>query len=154
MTYSMRRACHKSGDPPVLRRTTIAIALAGIAGMSLALANTNASGRDTPRALAEGAYIAMGLGTHSSKETHQLRTLIVKGAMKQWDPGGSESVADPLKPDLGTATFIDTWDRTRASWRTQWVRPRFVSGTRNYTEVYTPAGGYVTGMDVNFGLPL
>jgi glyoxylase-like metal-dependent hydrolase (beta-lactamase superfamily II) len=73
--------------------------------------------------------------------------------MKQWDPGGSESVADPLKPDLGTATFIDTWDRTRDSWRTEWVRPRFVSGKRNYTEVYTPAGGYVTGMDVNFGLP-
>ena len=137
----------------MLRRTTITIALAVIAGMSLALANTNASGRDTPQALAEGAYIAMGLGTHSSKETDQLRTLIVKGAMKQWDPGGSESVADPSKPDLGTATFIDTWDRTRDRWRTEWVRPRFVSGTRNYTEVYTPAGGYVTGMDVNFGMP-
>jgi glyoxylase-like metal-dependent hydrolase (beta-lactamase superfamily II) len=137
----------------VLRRTTITIALVGMAGMSLALANTNASGRDTPQALAEAAYIAMGLGTHSSEETDQLRTLITKGAMKQWDPGGSWSVADPLKPDLGTAAFIDTWDRTSDSWRTEWVRPRFVSGTRNYTEVYTAAGGYVTGMDVNFGLP-
>ena len=78
----------------MLRRTTITNALVGIAGMSLALANTNASGRDTPQALAEAAYIAMGLGTHSSKETDQLRTLIIKGAMKQWDPGGSESVAD------------------------------------------------------------
>lgn len=137
----------------MLRRTTITIALVGMAGMSLALANTNASGRDTPQALAEAAYIAMGLGTHSSEETDQLRTLITKGAMKQWDPGGSWSVADPLKPDLGTAAFIDTWDRTSDSWRTEWVRPRFVSGTRNYTEVYTAAGGYVTGMDVNFGLP-
>lgn len=137
----------------MLRRTTITIALVGIAGMSLALADTNASGRDTPQALAEAAYIAMGLGPHSSKETDQLRTLITQGAMKQWDPGGSESVADPLKPDLGAATFIDTWDRTRDSWRTEWVRPRFVSGTRSYTEVYTPAGGYVTGMDVNYGLP-
>jgi glyoxylase-like metal-dependent hydrolase (beta-lactamase superfamily II) len=129
------------------------MALVGIAGVSLALANTNANRRDTPRALAEAAYIAMGLDTHSSKQTDQLRTLIAKGAMTQWDPGGSESVADPLKPGLGTATFIDTWDRTRDSWRTEWVRPRFVSGTRNYTEVYTPAGGYVMGMDVNFGLP-
>ena len=137
----------------MLRRTTITIALVGIAVMSLALADTNASGRDTPRALAEAAYVAMGLGTHSSKETDRLRTLITKGAVKQWDPGGSESVDDPLKPDLGTATFIDTWDCTRDSWRTEWVRPRFVSGKRNYTEVYTPAGGYVTGMDVNFGLP-
>ena len=137
----------------MLRRTTITIALVGMAGMSLALANRNASGRDTPQALAEAAYIAMGLGTHSSEETDQLRTLITKGAMKQWDPGGSWSVADPLKPDLGTAAFIDTWDRTSDSWRTEWVRPRFVSGTRNYTEVYRAAGGYVTGMDVNFGLP-
>jgi hypothetical protein len=103
----------------VLRRTTITIALVGLAGMSLALADANASGRDTPRALAEAAYVAMGLGTHSSKETDRLRTLIIKGAVKQWDPGGSWSVDDPLKPDLGTATFIDTWDRTRDSWRTE-----------------------------------
>ena len=133
----------------MLRRTTITIALVGIAGMSLALANANASGRDTPQALAEAAYIAMGLGTHSSKETDQLRTLIIKGSMKQWDPGGSESVADLLKPDLGTAAFINTWDRTRDSWRTEWVRPGFLGGTRNYTEVYSPAGGYVTGVDLN-----
>ncbi len=137
----------------MLRRTTIIIALVAIASMSPALANANASERGTPQALAEAAYIAMGLGALSSKETDQLRTLIINGAMKQWDPGNSQSVADPLKPDLGTSTFTDIWDRTRNSWRTEWVRPKFVSGTRNYTEVYTRAGGYVTGMDVNYGLP-
>ncbi len=136
----------------MLRRTTIIIALVAIAGVILALANTNA-GRGTPQALAEAAYIAMGGSADSSKETDQIRTVITHGAMKHWDPGGSRSVADPLTPDLGTSTFIDTWDRTRDSWRTEWVRPKFVSGTRNYTEVYTPAGGYVTGMDVNGGLP-
>jgi glyoxylase-like metal-dependent hydrolase (beta-lactamase superfamily II) len=136
----------------VLRITTIIIALVGIAAASPALAKRIASGRDTPQALVEAAYVAMGGGALTS-QTDQLRTLIVKGAMKQWDPGGSESVADPSKSALGTSTFIDTWDRTRDSWRTEWVRPRFVSGTRNYTEVYTRAGGYVTGMDVNFGLP-
>jgi glyoxylase-like metal-dependent hydrolase (beta-lactamase superfamily II) len=89
----------------------------------------------------------------SSKGTVELRNVVTKGIVKQWDPGGSQSVTEPLKPDLGTSTFIDTWDRTRGSWRTDWTRPKFVSGTRNYTEVYTRAGGYVAGMDVNFGLP-
>lgn len=137
----------------MLRRTTIMSALVGIMGASPSLANPNAAVRNTPQALVEAAYIAMGGGAPSSKAADRLRTLITKGTMKQWDPGGSESVADPLKPDLGTSKFIDTWDRTRESWRTEWVRPKFVSGTRNYTEVYTPAGGYVTGMDVNYGLP-
>ena len=100
------------GDTPVLTRMTIAFALVAIAGINPALANTNATERDTPRALAEAAYVAMGLGTHSSNEADQLRTLIVNGAMKQWDPGGSESVADPSKPDSGTSTFTDTWDAT------------------------------------------
>jgi glyoxylase-like metal-dependent hydrolase (beta-lactamase superfamily II) len=129
------------------------MALVGILGASPALAKPNATGRDTPQALAEAAYIAMGGRALSSKETDQLRTFIAKGSMKQWDPGGSESVADPLKPSLGTSTFVDTWDHSRDSWRTDWVRPKFVGGTRNYTEVYTRAGGYVTGMDVNYGLP-
>lgn len=137
----------------MLRRTTIIIALVAIASVMPALANAKTSDRGTPQALAEAAYIAMGLGAHSSKEEDQLRTLIIKGSMKQWDPGGSESVADPLKPDAGTSTFTDTWDRTCDSWRTEWVRPKLASGTRNYTEVFTRAGGYVTGMDVNYGLP-
>jgi glyoxylase-like metal-dependent hydrolase (beta-lactamase superfamily II) len=137
----------------VLRRATVIIALVAIAGVTPVLANTDASERGTPQALAESAYIAMGFDDRSSREADQLRTLIVKGTMKQWGPGESRSVTDPLKPDLGTSTFTDTWDRKRDSWRTDWVRPKFVSGTRNYTEVYTPAGGYVTGMDVNYGLP-
>lgn len=137
----------------MLRRTTIIIALVAIASVMPALAGAKASERNTPQALAEAAYIAMGLDAHSSEDEDQLRTLVVEGSMKQWDPGGSESVADPLKPDAGTSTFTDVWDRTRDSWRTEWVRPRLASGTRNYTEVYTRAGGYVTGMDVNYGLP-
>jgi len=116
-----------------------------MACISLALANLNASGLDTPRAIAEAAYIAMGLGSHSSEEKDQLRTLITKGAMKQRDPGGSWSVADPLKPDLGTAAFIDTWDRTLDSWRTEWVRPRFVSGRRQQWSLQSSPSVSLTG---------
>jgi len=137
----------------VLTRMMITFAIVAVAGINPALANTNATERDTPQALAEAAYVAMGLSTHSSHEADQLRTLIVNGAMKQWDPGGSESVADPSNAHSGTSTFTDTWDRTRDSWRTEWVRPKLASGTRNYTEVYSRAGGYVTGMDVTYGLP-
>ena len=103
--------------------------------------------------MAEAAYVAMAGGVAPATETVQVRTVITKATVKYWDPGGSWSVADPLEPDLGTSSFTDTWDRASDSWRTDWVRPRFVSGTRTYTEVYTRAGGYVTGMDVNYGLP-
>ena len=71
----MKRSGYKLGDTPVLTRMTIAFALVAIAGINPALANTNATERDTPRALAEAAYVAMGLGIHSSNEAGQLRTL-------------------------------------------------------------------------------
>lgn len=129
----------------MLRRIVITIALAGMAGLCSACAGTNATTRNTPQSLAEAAYIAMG--------ADQVTTLVASGAITQWDPGGSRSVADPLQPGLGSSTFINTWDRRRDSWRTDWVRPKFVSGTRNYTEIYFRDGGYVTGMDVNYGLP-
>ena len=135
----------------MLRRRTITLGLVAVASASAAIAK--ASERDTPQALVESAHMAMGLGAHSSKETYELRTLRISGAIKQWSPGESRSVADPSEPDSATSTFSDTWDRTRDSWRTDWVRPKFVSGTRNYSEVYTRAGGYLTGMDVNYGLP-
>ena len=127
------------------------MALAAIAGLMPALAHAEVGEPGTPQALVEAAYVAMGL--ESPKEGDDLRTLIVKGAMQQWDPGGSRSVTDPLEPALGTAIFTDTWDRTHDSWRTEWVRPKLGTGTRQYSEVYTRDGGYVTGMDVNYGLP-
>ena len=50
--------------------------------------------------------------------------LIVRGSTQAWDPGESESVADPAKPDWGTSTFVQNWDRSRGLTRTDWVRPR------------------------------
>src|SRR5579862_7262761 len=62
-----------------------------VAGGSLAWAQTAAS----PQALAEAAYKATGM------DGVQARTLVVSGSLQAWDPGESDSVADPLKPDWG-----------------------------------------------------
>ena len=51
---------------------------------------------------------AMGLTNRSSPSGSSVRTIVVKGTMQQWDPGGSESVPDPMKPALGAATFTPT----------------------------------------------
>ena len=39
--------------------------------------------------------------------------IVVKGSMQTWDPGESESVSDPYKPDWGVSTFTESWDRVR-----------------------------------------
>lgn len=128
------------------------IALAALANVHCALASTKADADGTARGRAEAAYAAVN-AVRSAGAAEPLTSVVIKGSVKHWDPGGSHSVTDPLEPDLGTSTFIDTWDRARDLWRTDWVRPKFVSGTRTYTEVYSRSGGYVTGMDVNYGLP-
>jgi hypothetical protein len=63
----------------VLIRMMITIALVAIAGINPALGNTIAAERNTPRALADPAYIAMGLDTYPSTEADQLRSLTIKG---------------------------------------------------------------------------
>ena len=88
----------------------------------------------------------------------EIVTLIVRGSTQAWDPGESESVADPAKPDWGTSTFVQNWDRSRGLTRTDWVRPRAGGGMRNYTEILSDEygnvmGGYVIGVDVNGGQP-
>jgi hypothetical protein len=108
------------------------------------------------KALVDAAYAAMGMNDRYAGEgspPDQLTIVVTKGSMKQWDPGESDSVADPLKPDWGTATFTNTWDHTRDEWRTEWVRPKAGGGTRNYTEVFSLTAGYVTGVDVNGAMP-
>ena len=112
-----------------------------------------------PHALADAGYKAMGLT--DEKLAPAVVTLIVKGSVQAWDPGESESVADPYKPDWGTSTYTESYDRSRELYRFEWVRPRAGGGMREYTEIFTPeystsgeqTGGYVMGVDVNGAQP-
>src|SRR5262247_1847997 len=130
----------------------ITLALLSAAGMGLGLSSgafaAAAAAAGTPQALVDAAYAAMGMNDRYAGEgspPDQLTIVVMKGSMKQWDPGESTSVADPLTPDWGTATFTSTWDHTRDSWRTDWVRPKAGGGTRNYTEINTLTAGIVIG---------
>ena len=110
-----------------------------------------------PHALADAAYKAMGLT--DEKLAPAVVTLNIKGTVQAWDPGESESVNDPYKPDWGTSTFTESYDRARGLYRIEWVRPRAGGGMRTYTEILTDEygtamGGYVMGVDVNGGQPM
>jgi hypothetical protein len=105
----------------------------------------------SPQERVDAAYKAMGI-------TDAINTLVVKGSMQAWDPGESVSVSDPYKPDWGTSTFTESWDRARGPYRIDWMRPRANGGMRNYTEIFSneignKMGGYVTGVDVNGAEP-
>lgn len=101
----------------------------------------------SPQALADGAYQAMG-----GDKLADLKTLSIDETMQQWDPGESESVSDPLKPDWGKATLRETIDLTRGLAHTEWQRPKASPGPRVYSETITPTGGYVVGLDENGGV--
>jgi glyoxylase-like metal-dependent hydrolase (beta-lactamase superfamily II) len=132
-------------------------ALAAVFCFSIAVTGPASAAEDAAaKALVDAAYTAMGQTDRYAGEgtpPDQLTIVTAKGSMKQWDPGESESVADPSKPDWGTATFTNVWDHTRDEWRTEWVRPKAGGGTRNYVEVYGLNGGYVMGVDVNGAMP-
>jgi glyoxylase-like metal-dependent hydrolase (beta-lactamase superfamily II) len=105
----------------------------------------------SPQERVDAAYKAMGL-------TDAITTLVLKGRMQAWDPGESQSVSDPYKPDWGVSTFTESWDRARGLYRLDWMRPRANGGMRNYTEIFSnevgnTMGGYVTGIDVNGAEP-
>jgi len=111
-----------------------------------------------PHKLADDKYRAVGL--KDEKLAPAIVTLIVKVSLQAWDPGESTSVDDGSKPDWGTSTFTQNWDRSRGLYRMDWQRPRAGGGMRNYVEIitdeYSPnstLGGYVMGVDVNGGQP-
>ena len=104
----------------------------------------------SPQERVDAAYKAMGL-------TDAITALVIKGNMHAWDPGESQSVSDPYKPDWGVSTFTESWDRADGRYRFDWMRPRANGGMRNYTEIFSneggKLGGYVTGIDVNGAEP-
>ena len=141
---------------PLSMKTT-AISVFGIS-VALGMAYATAWGAtETPQSLVDAAYKAMGM-TDVKLAAAEIVTLITRGSMQAWDPGESESVNAPMKPDWGTSTFAQFWDRSRGLYRIEWDRPRANGQRRKYTEILTDEydghmGGYVMGIDVNGGQP-
>jgi glyoxylase-like metal-dependent hydrolase (beta-lactamase superfamily II) len=120
-------------------------------------ANSAFAAQSTAQAKVEAAYKAEG-NNDVKLAPQNIVALVVKGSMQAWDPGESDSVADPYKPDWGTSTFTESWDRSRGLYRVEWDRPRANGMRRVYTEIMTDEygnklGGYVMGIDVNGGQP-
>ena len=142
-----------------MRMTFVKFAAALIATAGLAVASgapaAPAPGPNSPQGLVAAAYAAMGNTERYAGEgtpPDQLVISTLRGTVQQWEPGESESVADLTKPDGGMSTFVQIWDRTRGVFRTEWVRPRAAGGTRTFTEIFSPEGGYVIGNDANGAL--
>src|SRR5438105_6108484 len=98
----------------------------------------------TPQMLVDAAYQAMG-----GDKLAAVRALSFDATLQQWDPGESETVADPLKPDWGKATLHEVRDLQRGVIHTEWARPKASPGLRMYSETYSGDGGYVVGIDGN-----
>jgi glyoxylase-like metal-dependent hydrolase (beta-lactamase superfamily II) len=107
-------------------------------------AAASAAPANTPQALAEAAYQALG-----GDRLAAVKTVTFDETLQQWDPGESESVSDPLKPDWGKATLHKSVDLTRGLAHTDWVRPKASPGPRTYSETFSADGGYVVGIDGN-----
>jgi glyoxylase-like metal-dependent hydrolase (beta-lactamase superfamily II) len=140
------------------RRTNILAAILGGAGLSMIVGfgAMAAPAPGTPQALAEGAYQAMGMAGEyrldgGAQAREVLVTMMTKGTLQAWDPGESKSLTDLTTPDRGTATFTQSWDRSKGTYRTEWKRERPGAVTRTYAEVFSPDGGYVIGQDANPG---
>ena len=82
----------------------------------------------------------------------KLKTLSLTASLQQYDPGESYSLSDPAKPDTGVSDLKQSRDFQRGLTRDEWVRPKADDGTkRTYTEIVTPAAGYVIGNDATNG---
>ena len=147
----------------MLRTSSYVVAtLIAVASMSFATGTWSAPAPEAPRTpaqtRAQEAYEASGMRDQYFGEGTPSRETIVnirlRASMLQWDPGQSKAAVDPMTPDWGTSTFVQTWDRPRRLLRTEWVRPRAAGGTRTYTEIFSDTGqGYVIGNDVNGAMP-
>ena len=98
----------------------------------------------SPQDRVNAAYAAMG--------GDKLKTLSLTASLQQYDPGESYSLSDPAKPDTGVSDLKQSRDFQRGLTRDEWVRPKADDGTkRTYTEIVTPAAGYVVGNDATNG---
>jgi glyoxylase-like metal-dependent hydrolase (beta-lactamase superfamily II) len=98
----------------------------------------------SPQDRVDSAYAAMN--------GDKLKTISLRARLEQFDPGESYTVSDPAKPDTGVSDLVQSRDFQRGFARNEWVRPKADDGTkRTYTEIVTPAAGYVIGNDATNG---
>ncbi len=140
--------------PRTIRKIALALLCTSALGVGV---TASAAPATTPQQRVDAAFRAMGM-TDVKLAPSEIVSLIVKGSMRAWDPGESESTADPYTPDWGVSTFALNWDRSRGLYRIDWDRPRANGQRRTYTEILSDEyggklGGYVMGIDVNGGQP-
>jgi glyoxylase-like metal-dependent hydrolase (beta-lactamase superfamily II) len=117
-----------------------AVGVGAVTGLLLAWAVPAAEPQDRVNA----AYAAMRGG--------KLKTISLRASLEQFDPGESYSLSDPAKPDTGVSDLVQTRDLVKGFARNDWVRPLVGTDTkRTYTEIITPAAGYVIGNDAATG---
>src|SRR5580704_411862 len=73
-----------------------------------------------------------------------LKGLAIKGSTKHWEPEQSKA-ADGEPRFLGDSTFVTSWDLGNGTAHTEWTRAMQYPAVDalKYTEVVTPAAGYV-----------
>jgi len=117
-----------------------AVGISAVTGLLLAWAVPAAAPQDRVNA----AYAAMG--------GDKLKTISLKASLEQFDPGESYSLSDPTKPDTGVSDLVQSRDLIHGFAHNEWVRPLpDNSAKRTYTEIITPAAGYVIGYDATNG---
>ncbi len=101
----------------------------------------------TPQQRVDAAYKAMG-GDALAK----LKTVIVKYKLQQWDPGESYALTKPLEPRIGEATVSMIRDLEHGTARKDYAITKDDDHTtKTFTEIVTPAAGFVIGNDANPG---
>jgi glyoxylase-like metal-dependent hydrolase (beta-lactamase superfamily II) len=108
-------------------------------GLALIASISRTATAASPQDLVNAAYEAMGGG--------KLKTITLKVHLEQFDPGESFSVSDPTKPTRGEAELVRSRDLAKGLTRNDWVSPKVDGSKRTFTEIVTPAGGYVIGDD-------
>ena len=94
-----------------------------------------------PQARVDAAYAAMG-----GDKLAVLRTITLRAHLQQWDPGESYSVATPETPDVDHSDLVQNRDFVHGLTRNEWNRPKNDDGGRRvFTEIVTPAAGWVVG---------
>ena len=96
--------------------------------------------------LINGALTAMG-GADALK---QVKTLVVKGTVRYWEPEQSVVAGGEMR-HTADATFEMTGDFTSHAVRVDWVKDFVYPSPRTFqfSEIVTPAAGYVIGIDSN-----
>ena len=79
-----------------------------------------------------------------------IRTVAVKGSMKQWEPEQSDVPGGEMR-FCNESSFETVSDRAARATRTDWVRNFAYPAPRTFTfsEIVTPEAGYILGIDSN-----